>query len=101
MVLGIGEGNQTQDDLSDSKPRERDQNTHVMTKREIWANKEARSLGVESVKKSTENNLNAQQSWEAFTLLYEMLEEYGTHLVEAAWNHQVRLVPCAVNVPAV
>lgn len=33
--------------------------------------------------------INSQQYWGAFVLLYEMLEEYGTHLVEAAWNHQV------------
>ncbi|KAH6767928.1 tRNA/rRNA methyltransferase family protein [Perilla frutescens var. frutescens] len=30
--------------------------------------------------------------WEAFVFLYEMLEEFGTHLVEAAWNHQIMLL---------
>lgn len=97
MALGITEVNQIQDDLSDTKTRERHQNACVMTKREIWADKEARSLGVESVRKSIDNNVDPRQSWEAFILLYEMLEEYGTHLVEAAWNHRVRIVACAVN----
>ncbi|KAL2548019.1 tRNA/rRNA methyltransferase (SpoU) family protein [Forsythia ovata] len=32
------------------------------------------------------------QRWEAFVFLYQMLEEYGTHLVEAAWNHQITLL---------
>ncbi|GMN30914.1 hypothetical protein TIFTF001_003022 [Ficus carica] len=63
-----------------------------MTKREAWAEVEAKSLGVGRVCNPTEPNLNSQQKWEAFVLLYEMLEEYGTHLVEAAWNHQVSLL---------
>lgn len=62
---------------------------HGMTKRELWADKEAKSLGVGRICNSAESNFNNQQRWEAFVLLYEMLEEYGTHLVEAAWNHQV------------
>lgn len=66
---------------------------HGMTKRELWAEKEAKSLGVGRICNSIESNCNNQQKWEAFVLLYEMLEEYGTHLVEAAWNHQV----CPVN----
>lgn len=61
-----------------------------MTKREKWAEKEANSLGVQKVFDSSEPCLNDQHRWEAFLLLYEMLEEYGTHLVEAAWTHQVR-----------
>ncbi|KAG0553292.1 hypothetical protein BDA96_01G581400 [Sorghum bicolor] len=32
---------------------------------------------------------NGQDRWKVFLLLYEMLQEYGTHLVEAAWTHQV------------
>ncbi|KAF3448239.1 hypothetical protein FNV43_RR08952 [Rhamnella rubrinervis] len=65
---------------------------HGMTKRELWADKEAKSLGVGRICNSVESNFNNQQRWEAFVLLYEMLEEYGTHLVEAAWNHQVSLL---------
>lgn len=60
-----------------------------MTKRERWAAKEATSLGVEKFRDSIE--VKEQQHWQAFILLYEMLDEYGTHLVEAAWNHQVIL----------
>ncbi|XP_031391362.1 uncharacterized protein LOC116203654 isoform X2 [Punica granatum] len=89
MALGISEGNQTQCDLSGTESREKHSDTRVMTKREIWAEKEARSLGIERVSNSIDINLNTQQSWEAFILLYEMLEEYGTHLVEAAWTHQI------------
>uniref|UniRef100_A0A803PMX3 tRNA (guanosine(18)-2'-O)-methyltransferase TARBP1 n=1 Tax=Cannabis sativa TaxID=3483 RepID=A0A803PMX3_CANSA len=63
-----------------------------MTKRELWAEMEAQSLGLGRIHNSVEPDLNSQQKWEAFVLLYEMLEEYGTHLVEAAWNHQVSLL---------
>nr|XP_048320592.1 uncharacterized protein LOC107430356 isoform X2 [Ziziphus jujuba var. spinosa] len=65
---------------------------HGMTKRELWAEKEAKSLGVGRICNSIGSNCNNQQKWEAFVLLYEMLEEYGTHLVEAAWNNQVSLL---------
>ena len=51
------------------------------TKRDYYANIEARSLGV------CQSEI---ESWKAFILLYDMLEEYGTHLVDAAWNHQVQ-----------
>lgn len=62
---------------------------HGVTKRELWAFKEAKSLGVGKLSTSGDPIFNSQQYWDAFVLLYEMLEEYGTHLVEAAWNHQV------------
>ncbi|GAV91703.1 hypothetical protein CFOL_v3_35093, partial [Cephalotus follicularis] len=65
---------------------------HGMTKRELWAHKEAKSLGIGELFHSVDTCLNSQKQWEAFFLLYEMLEEYGTHLVEAAWNHQVALL---------
>lgn len=65
---------------------------HGMTKRELWADKEAKSLGVGKICSQVESSLDSQQKWEAFVLLYEMLEEYGTHLVEAAWNYQVSLL---------
>lgn len=67
---------------------------HGMTKRELWAEKEANSLGVGRICNFIESNCNNQHIWEAYVLLYEMLEEYGSHLVEAAWNHQV----CPLNV---
>ncbi|KAJ4843995.1 hypothetical protein Tsubulata_036713, partial [Turnera subulata] len=58
----------------------------------MWADKEAKSLGVGNLCDSFGSPLCSQQQWEAFILLYEMLEEYGTHLVEAAWNHRVTLL---------
>lgn len=60
-----------------------------LTKRERWAENEAKSLGVGRICNSIVDSSSSTQKWEAFFLLYEMLEEYGTHLVEAAWNHQV------------
>ena len=59
------------------------------TKRERWANKEAKSLGVGEMDQSGENCSNGQDRWKVFLLLYETLQEYGTHLVEAAWTHHV------------
>ncbi|ONI06355.1 hypothetical protein PRUPE_5G055400 [Prunus persica] len=64
---------------------------HGMTKREQWADKEAKSLGVGKICSQVGSCLNSQK-WEAFVLLYEMLEEFGTHLVEAVWNSQVSLL---------
>ncbi|KAL6847720.1 hypothetical protein ACP4OV_022508 [Aristida adscensionis] len=62
------------------------------TKRERWANKEAKSLGVGEMGQTGENCSSGQDRWKVFMLLYEMLQEYGTHLVEAAWTHQVVLL---------
>ncbi|RLN39238.1 uncharacterized protein C2845_PM01G00170 [Panicum miliaceum] len=62
------------------------------TKRERWANKEAKSLGVREMDESDERCSNGLDRWKIFLLLYEMLQEYGTHLVEVAWTHQVMLL---------
>lgn len=71
----------------------KDNNVRGITKRERWANKEANSLGVGQICSQHEIVTNSrQQQWEAFILLYEMLEEYGSHLVEAAWSHQISLL---------
>lgn len=59
------------------------------SKKGRWADKEAQSLGVGRVCNSSELISTGSYRWVAFVFLYEMLEEYGTHLVEAAWNHQV------------
>ncbi|KAF0930705.1 hypothetical protein E2562_034643 [Oryza meyeriana var. granulata] len=64
----------------------------AMTKRERWAHKEAKSLGIGEMSQSGENCSSGQDQWKVFLLLYEMLQEYGTHLVEAAWTHQVMLL---------
>ncbi|XP_070009091.1 uncharacterized protein [Nicotiana sylvestris] len=63
-----------------------------MTKRERWAEEEAKSLGVGIIGNKSDFLSSCYQKWEAFFLLYEMLEEYGTHLVEAAWSHQMTLL---------
>lgn len=63
---------------------------HVtMTKRERYANEEAESMGVGEACNVNNSCTTSQDRWRVFILLYEMLEEYGTHLVEAAWTHQV------------
>lgn len=66
--------------------------TDGLTKRERWANKEAKSLGLESLCNNSVDSDSRELKWGAFFLLYEMLEEYGTHLVEAAWNYQMNLL---------
>lgn len=68
---------------------EKTPNCNGLTKRERWANKEAKSLGIENLCDSVDSDSSSQLKWGAFFMLYEMLEEYGTHLVEAAWNYQV------------
>uniref|UniRef100_A0A453JB84 Uncharacterized protein n=1 Tax=Aegilops tauschii subsp. strangulata TaxID=200361 RepID=A0A453JB84_AEGTS len=69
-----------------------DKSNAAVTKKERWANKEAKSLGVEEIKQSDEQCSSGQDRWKVFLLLYEMLQEFGTHLVEAAWTHQVLLL---------
>jgi len=88
-VLQISGGSQCPSGVSEKKSQEKHPVPHGMTKREMWADKEAKSLGVWEPCNSADSPLNSQQQWEAFILLYEMLQEYGTHLVEAAWHHQV------------
>ncbi|KAI3821527.1 hypothetical protein L1987_09095 [Smallanthus sonchifolius] len=67
-------------------------NSHGLTKRERWANKEAKTLGIENLCDVVDFDSISERKWGAFFLLYEMLEEYGTHLVEAAWNYQMNLL---------
>lgn len=59
------------------------------TKREKWAKMEAKSMGVGEINYLDGIYLNGVERWKVFVLLYEMLGEYGTHLIEAAWTHQV------------
>ncbi|XP_047325070.1 uncharacterized protein LOC124928866 [Impatiens glandulifera] len=72
-------------DISDRLSNSKSSTTHALTKKERWAETEAKSLGVGK-------EYDTHHKWGAFFLLYEMLEEYGTHLVEAAWNHQITLL---------
>nr|POF01631.1 putative methyltransferase tarbp1 [Quercus suber] len=91
-ALNINGGSPSSSGVSEIKLCERESIPRGMTKREQWADKEAKSMGVGKICNSDDLYLNSHQQWEAFILLYEMLEEYGTHLVEAAWNHQVSLL---------
>ncbi|XP_059657675.1 uncharacterized protein LOC132304137 isoform X2 [Cornus florida] len=91
MALHINEGSQCYNGVSETISSGKD-SAPLITKREMWADKEAKSLGVGKICHSAESSLNSQQKWGAFLLLYEMLEEYGTHLVEAAWNRQITLL---------
>ncbi|KAL5815078.1 hypothetical protein ACOSQ3_025873 [Xanthoceras sorbifolium] len=89
-VLQINGERQCYNGVLERKSQEKHSIPLGIAKRELWAAKEARSLGVGILCNSID--VKGQQHWEAFILLYEMLEEYGTHLVEAAWNHQVSLL---------
>ncbi|KAK9716282.1 hypothetical protein RND81_06G223200 [Saponaria officinalis] len=85
-------GGELNSNVADRKPHHKGTVPHGMTKRDLWAEEEAQSLGVQTLRVSGDNNFSTKQKWEAFILLYEMLEEYGTHLVEAAWNHQIMVL---------
>ncbi|KAL0727652.1 hypothetical protein Bca4012_023745 [Brassica carinata] len=88
-VLSISEVSKT---ISEKKP-EGNSVHRALTKKEMWAEKEAKSLGVGELYGSVESALTSQQQqWQAFVLLYEMLDEYGTHLVEAVWSNQIDLL---------
>ncbi|KAE9607417.1 putative tRNA (guanosine(18)-2'-O)-methyltransferase [Lupinus albus] len=92
MSLNLQEGTNSMPSILKQDTEGEHSVPHGVTKREQWAYKEAKSLGVGKISTSDDLIFDNQQYWEAFVLLYEMLEEYGTHLVEAAWNHQVSLL---------
>ena len=85
----MNEGSQCYPGVPEKVSCQKNSSPRDVTKRGRWADKEAKSLGVGGIYQSIDLFLTNQQRWVAFILLYEMLEEYGTHLVEAAWNHQV------------
>ncbi|MED6156669.1 hypothetical protein PIB30_016406 [Stylosanthes scabra] len=88
MALNVQEAANSISSISKNNTDGKHSAPHPKTKRERWAYKEAKSLGVGKLLTSDDLIFNSQQFWDAFVLLYEMLEEYGTHLVEAAWNNQ-------------
>lgn len=89
VTVFTSEENQGYSDVTENISSEKSSVPQNMTKKGRWADKEAKSLGVGKICNSVDFGSDSQQKWGAFFLLYEMLEEYGTHLVEAAWNHQV------------
>lgn len=76
-----GNGNQNRDPLVNAQ--------QVLSRREKWAQQEATALGLVVPEDRGSGHANSGHRWNAFVLLYEALEEYGTHLVEATWNLQV------------
>ncbi|KAI7987820.1 putative methyltransferase TARBP1 [Camellia lanceoleosa] len=94
MMLQINEGSQCYSGVFEMISSSKTSMPNGLTKKGRWADMEAKSLGVGKICNSLDPSLNSLQKWEAFFLLYEMLEEYGTHLVEAAWNHQSRKIYC-------
>lgn len=76
-------------DVSANTSQDSDSTYKSVTKRGMWADKEAKSMGIGGTNTAAYSFLTNEQRWGAFLLLFETLEEYGTHLVEAAWNHQV------------
>lgn len=91
-ILLINKEGEPNPNFSEKKSRQKGPAPQGMTKRDLWAEEEAQSLGVGKICLSSDKYFSKKQKWEAFILLYEMLEEYGTHLVEAAWNHQMLLL---------
>ncbi|GAB4834643.1 hypothetical protein Ancab_032906 [Ancistrocladus abbreviatus] len=91
-MLLMNEGRQLNSNAPEKKSHQKNSVCNGRTKRDLWAEKEANSLGVGQLRTAVDSCSDRSQKWEAFFLLYEMLEEYGTHLVEAAWSHQIMLL---------
>ena len=71
-ALQISEEIQLHYDVSEKKKsQEKNSVPRAITKRDVWADKEAKSLGVGKIC-YFDSFLNNYQQWEAFVLLYEM-----------------------------
>ncbi|XP_042008836.1 uncharacterized protein LOC121757352 isoform X1 [Salvia splendens] len=91
-ILNLSKERKYHSDIFEEVSEEKGSRSDTMGKRGRWADKEAQSLGVGRICNYNEVISTGWYRWEAFVFLYEMLEEYGTHLVEAAWNHQIMLL---------
>ncbi|KAL0326606.1 UNVERIFIED_CONTAM: hypothetical protein Sangu_1738600 [Sesamum angustifolium] len=105
-TLNLSKERKCNSHIAEEVSDEKGSDPHMISKRRRWAQEEAKSLGVGRVCNQIESSFTGQHRWEAFVFLYEMLEEYGTHLVEAAWNHQIMLwlrssIPLENSVPSV
>ncbi|OMP07602.1 tRNA/rRNA methyltransferase, SpoU [Corchorus olitorius] len=76
-VLCMSSANQCHSGVLENKSEGKHSGPHGVTKRDRWAYNEAKSLGVVKLCNSVDSGLNSRQQWEAFLLLFEMLEEYG------------------------
>ncbi|PIN08693.1 hypothetical protein CDL12_18734 [Handroanthus impetiginosus] len=90
-TLNLSKERKCYSDILEEVSDDRGSSSRMTSKRGRWADEEAKSLGVGRICNHNESSFPGLYRWEAFVLLYEMLEEYGTHLVEAAWNHQIML----------
>jgi hypothetical protein len=59
------------------------------TKKDVTCSQQNRSNGEEEELSNSSRDQEPPHAWKAFILLYETLEEYGSHLVEAVWAHEV------------
>ncbi|KAH8973917.1 hypothetical protein BDL97_01G073400 [Sphagnum fallax] len=68
------------------------------TKKDVTCSQQNRSNGEEEELSNSSRDQEPPHAWKAFILLYETLEEYGSHLVEAVWAHEmVLLSPLSQN----
>ncbi|KAL1536409.1 tRNA (guanosine(18)-2'-O)-methyltransferase [Salvia divinorum] len=88
-ILNLSKERKYHSDIFEDVSKEKGSCSDTMSKRGRWADKEAQSLGVGRICNYNEVISTGWYRWVTFIFLYEMLEEYGTHLVKAAWNHQV------------
>ncbi|GAB2209657.1 hypothetical protein Droror1_Dr00026878 [Drosera rotundifolia] len=91
-ILSINGDTEPNSDLVEKRPGHKASVLRGRRKKDLWAEKEAKSMGIDKLSIAMDPCLDKRQKWVAFLLLYEMLEEYGTHLVEAAWNHQFNVL---------
>jgi hypothetical protein len=59
------------------------------TKKDVTCSQQNRRNGEEEELSNSSRDQQPPHAWKAFILLYETLEEYGSHLVEAVWAHEV------------
>jgi tRNA guanosine-2'-O-methyltransferase len=68
------------------------------TKKDVTCSQQNRTNVEEEELSNSSRDQQPPHAWKAFILLYETLEEYGSHLVEAVWAHEmVLLSPLSQN----
>jgi tRNA guanosine-2'-O-methyltransferase len=64
----------------------------------VTCSQQNRRNGEEEELSNSSRDQQPPHAWKAFILLFETLEEYGSHLVEAVWAHEmVPLSPLSQN----
>jgi hypothetical protein len=59
------------------------------TKKDVTCSQQNRRNGEEEELSDSSRDLQPPHARKAFILLYETLQEYGGHLVEAVWAHEL------------